>query len=376
MKKTLFIPFLVVLASIAISCGKSGDKAADLASLKKQRDALNIQIEKLEKETGQTKTLVVKPQIVNVEELTTAPFNHYIEIPGRVDGEDNTSVFPANNALVTAVYVKQGDHVKRGQTLAQLDNSILLKNIDAAKVNVDLANTMYEKTKALWDQKIGTEVQFIQATANKEAAEKQLLALREQLDLYVVKSPISGSVEESNAKVGMFASPQNPMPLFRVVNFASVKVLADVSESYAAKIKPGNPVKVFFPDFNTELSSNLRFTSKYINPVNRTFTTEVRLGPSKVEYRANMMATVRINDYSKAAALTVPLSLIRDLQNAKVVFVARQTDNKWIARKVEVTVGNTYNGLAEINSGLAKGDLIITAGYNNLSDGQLIEINK
>lgn len=367
---------LFAIIAVAASCGKQSDKNTELTKLKKQRDELNIQISKLEKELQALDTTSqIKVINVGVTEVKSAEFNHYLEVQGKVDGEENTAVFPSNNAIVTAVFVKQGDMVRKGQVLAQLDNSILLKTIEATKVNVELANTLYEKYKSLWDQKIGSEVQFIQAKTAKESADKQLIALKEQLDLYLVKSPINGSVEELNAKVGMFASPSNPLPLFRVVNFNSVKVLADVSESYASKIKIGNPVKVYFPDFDTELNSQLRYSSKYINPVNRTFSTEVRLGPSKVQYRANMLAIVKINDYHNISALSVPISIIKEGRDGKYVLVARTENGKTIARKILVTIGESYNGLAEIKSGLVDGDKIITTGYNSLMDGQVIQVN-
>jgi RND family efflux transporter MFP subunit len=188
-----------------------------------------------------------------------------------------------------------------------------------------------------------------------------------------IKSPINGSVEEVNLKLGQMASPG--LPAIRVVNFSNVKVVAEVAEAYAPKIKPGNKVIVFFPDFNTEVESQIRFTSKYINPVNRTFISEVHLGPSKVEYRANMMAVVKINDYRNVSAFTVPVTLIRDTQSGKYIYVARQESGKLVARRLPVTIGSTYNGLAEITSGITAGDKIITTGFNSLIDGELIEIN-
>ncbi len=376
MKAIKTVAVLFTLLAVIAACNKKNDINAELTKLRKQRDELNQKIAKLEKESkANDTTFQVKEVIVGVFEAKPEAFNHYIEVQGKVDGEENTAVFPSNNAIVTAVYVKQGDMVRKGQMLAQLDNSILLKSIEATKVNVELANTLFEKYKSLWDQKIGSEVQYLQAKTAKEAADKQLIALKEQLDLYVVKSPINGSLEELNAKVGMFASPSNPTPLFRVVNFNSVKVLADVSESYAPKIKVGNPVKVYFPDFEVELNSQLRYSSKYINPVNRTFSTEVRLGPSKVQYRANMMAIVKINDYHNPNALSVPTSIIKEAADKKFLFVARTENNQTIARKLMVETGETYNGLTEIKSGVVEGDKIISIGYNGLIDGQVIKVN-
>jgi RND family efflux transporter MFP subunit len=188
-----------------------------------------------------------------------------------------------------------------------------------------------------------------------------------------IKSPINGSVEEVNLKIGQMASPG--LPAVRVVNFSTVKVVAEIAEAYGAKVKPGNKVIVFFPDFNIEIPSQIRFTSKYINPTNRTFNTEVRLGPSKVEYRANMMAVVKINDYSNPSAFTVPVTVIRETQSGKYIYVAKEENGKLVARRLPVIIGNAYNGLTEITSGITAGDKIITTGFNSLMDGELIQVN-
>ena len=211
------------------------------------------------------------------------------------------------------------------------------------------------------------------AKNNKENLEKALATLNDQLEMTRIKSPINGSVEEVNLKVGQMASPG--LPAVRVVNFSTVKVVAEIAEAYAPKIKPGNKVIVFFPDFNTEVNSTIRFTSKYINPVNRTFVSEVRLGPSNVQYRANMMAVVRINDYHNPLAFTIPVTLVRETSEGKYIYVAKQENGKLVARRLPVTVGSTYNGLAEITAGITAGDKIITTGFNSLIDGELIQAN-
>jgi multidrug efflux pump subunit AcrA (membrane-fusion protein) len=152
-------------------------------------------------------------------------------------------------------------------------------------------------------------------------------------------------------------------------------VVAEIAEAYAPKVKPGNKVIVYFPDFNTEIPSQIRFTSKYINPVNRTFISEVHLGPSNVQYRANMMAVVKINDYSNPKSFNIPITLIRDSQSGKYIYVAKEENGRLVARRQLVTVGNTYNGLAEIKQGITEGDKVITTGFNSLIDGELIQVN-
>jgi membrane fusion protein (multidrug efflux system) len=371
MNKSIIFLMMVL---VAIACNKPADKKAELAELKKQHDELAVKIKALESELQVSDTTKVnKLTAVAVTEAKLSEFNHYLEVQGKVDGEDNIAVSAQVPGSITAVYVKEGDPVRIGQVLAQIDNTVLQQQIATTKQQLEFATSMYNKQKALWDQQIGSEAQYLKAKSDKETLEKNLATQNDQLDMTRIKSPINGSVEEVNLKIGQMASPGQPA--VRVVNFSSVKVVAEIAEAYAPKVKPGNKVIVFFPDFNTEIVSQIRFTSKYINPVNRTFLSEVHLGPSKVEYRANMMAVVRINDYSNLKAFTIPVTLIRETPSGKYIYVAKDESGKLVARRLPVTVGTIYNGLAEITGGITAGDKIITTGFNNLIDGELIQIN-
>jgi membrane fusion protein, multidrug efflux system len=369
-KSVLFLGLVLV----AVACSSPADKKSELAKLKKEHDAISLKIKALETELmlGDS-TSDNKVTSVSVTEAKAVEFNHYLEVQGKVDGEDNIAVSAQMAGAITAVYVKEGDAVRKGQVLAQLDNSVLQQQVDNMKQQLAFATNLYAKQKALWDQQIGSEVQYLTSKNTRENLEKSLGALNDQLEMTRIKSPINGSVEEVNLKVGQMASPG--LPAVRVVNFAQAKVVAEIAEAYAPKVKPGNKVIVFFPDFNTEIISQIRFTSKYINPVNRTFLTEVRLGASKVEYRANMMAVVKINDYHNASAFTVPVTLIRESQSGKYIYVSKEENGKLAARRLPVTVGSTYNGLAEITSGISAGEKIITTGFNSLIDGELIQVN-
>jgi RND family efflux transporter MFP subunit len=371
MNKSIIFLALVVLA---VACGKPADKKAELAKLKKQHDELAIKIKALETELQVSDTAKSsKVTAVSVTEAKPEVFNHFLEVQGKVDGEDNIAVSAQMPGTITAIYVKEGDPVRKGQVLAQIDNTVMQQQISSTKQQLDFATNLYNKQKALWDQQIGSEVQYLTAKNNKENLEKALATMNDQLEMTRIKSPINGSVEEVNLKIGQMASPG--LPAVRVVNFSTVKVIAEIAEAYGAKVKPGNKVIVFFPDFNIEIPSQIRFTSKYINPTNRTFNTEVRLGPSKVEYRANMMAVVKINDYSNPSAFIVPVTLIRETQSGKYIYVAKEENGKVVARRSTVTTGSSYNGLVEITSGLAAGDKIITTGFNSLLDGELIQVN-
>ncbi len=372
MNKTLILAVLVLFAT---ACGKTVDKKAELTALKKQRDELNTKIKAIEDElslSGNATALKMTDVLVTTAQLSD--FNHYLEVQGKVDGEDNIAVSAQMAGVINAVYVKEGDAVKKGQVMAQIDNSVLKQQVESVKTQLSFATNLYNKQKALWDQQIGSEVQYLSAKNNKESLEANMATLNDQMEMSKIKSPITGTVEEVNLKVGQMASPG--LPAVRVVNFSTVKIVAEISEAYASKIKVGNNVIVSFPDFNADINGKIHFTSKYINPVNRTFLTEIRLGPGKVEFRANMMAVVKINDYANPSAVVIPVSLVRESTSGKYVYVAKEENGKLVSRRQIVTVGSTYNGLAEITNGIAIGDKVITTGYNSLMDGQLIKVGK
>lgn len=371
MKKSMI---LVAMVIIAAACNKSADKKAQLDDLKKQRDELTVKIQTLEEELGKKdNTANQKMTTVAITEVKESAFDHYIEVQGKVDGEDNIAVSAQTPGVITTVLVKEGDAVRKGQVMALTDNSVLRQQVENIKTQLSFATNLYNKQKTLWDQEIGSEVQYLTSKNNKESLEANLATMNDQLEMTKIKSPINGTVEEINLKVGQMASPG--MPAVRVVNFSSAKVVADISETYAQRVNKGDKVIVSFPDFGKEIETKIHFTSKYINPVNRTFTTEVRLQPGEVTYRANMLAVVKINDYTNPSTFVIPVSLIKESSSGSYIYLAREENGKLMARRQVIEVGATYKGMAEVTSGLQKGDKLITTGYNNLVEGQLIKVN-
>ncbi len=370
MSKSIIVLALVI---IAFACGSTIDKKAELEKLKKQHDEIADQIKKLESELKVNDSTSIKFTDVMVTELQPSEFNHYIEVQGKVDGQDNVAVAPQMPGVVTSVYVKEGDAVRKGQVLAQLDDNVIQQQIAGVNQQLEFATNLFAKQKSLWDQQIGSEVQYLTAKNNKESLEKNIATLRQQVEMYKIKAPINGTIEEVGVKVGQMAAA-GTIPVFRVVNFSSVKVMADIAEVYAPKVRVGNDVLVFFPDFNQEIKSKIVFSSKYINPSNRSFQVEIHLGASKVEYRANMIAVVKINDYQNLKALVLPVNLIKDSPDGKYLYLAKEEGGKSIAHKQKVEIGQTYNGLAEITSGVQAGDKIISTGFNSLVEGQPLSI--
>jgi len=365
----IFLAFLVVL----FSCSASHDKKTELNQLKSSREKLDAQIAKLQAEIDPPGTAKAEKAVtIKVETMKGCTFNHYVEVQGVVDGDQNVAVSPQTNGIVTKVYVTEGSKVRKGQILAELDAQVLKQSLDEVKTQLELANNLYEKQKALWDKKIGSEVQFLQAKTNKESLEKRAKTLQGQIDLAQITSPINGTVESVPLRVGQMASPGVPTSSIRVINMGIAKISADVSENFAARIKNGNEAIIRFPDLGKEIETKLNFTSRFIDPTNRTFKVECKISDKDVELRANMVAYVKIKDYSNDKAFCLPVNYVQSNQDGRFVYVVNQKDNQWIANRRMIKTGMDYNGVVEILGGIADGDKVISAGYQNVKDGDYV----
>jgi RND family efflux transporter MFP subunit len=371
MKKIfLFAGILLILAGCS---SKDPDKKARLEQLKKEHGRLTEEILKLEREIAPTNAVAATR--VSVNALARGPFEHYIEVQGRIDGNENIAVNPRNQGgMVTRILVREGAAVTKGEVLAEMDAEVLKQQLTDMKNQLAFVTDIYNRQKTLWDQKIGSEVQYLKAKNDMETVRNGIATLEEQIQMSVITSPINGTVEDIPIKVGQLASPSSPVPAFRIVNFSRAKALADVGEAYSASVKTGDQVKVFLPDLDRELTQTVTFASKYINPTNRTFLVEAELPVSDITYRANMIAVLRIKDYYNPRAIAIPQSYIQNSRDeGHFVFVAVVEKGANVARKYPVTPGNTYNGLTEITDGLKEGDKIIISGYKDLYDGQPID---
>ncbi len=371
MKRILFILSLIISIT---ACQKKTDKKEELARLTKEHDRLTEQIAKLQEEIAKEDPEVsakLKAKTVAIAAISLQPFNHYIEIQGKVDGDDNVSVSPKSMGVVTSIRVSEGSLVSRGQVLAELDAEVIRKNLNQLKDQLQFATTLYDKQKRLWDQKIGSEVQYLTAKNNKESLENQIKTLEEQWSMSRIVSPISGTVEEIPIKVGQSVAPG--ITAFRVINFSRAKVMAELAEAYAPKVQSGDQVIITFPDYQQDISAKLSFASKYINPVNRTFTVEALFTPGKLAMKANMIAVVKINDYASKEAVVIPINTVQKDMQGNYVMVAVSEKGNLVARKKPVTLGMVYNGKAEVKSGLSAGDQLITLGYQDLNEGQFLK---
>jgi len=373
----------IILSFIALSivaCGGGSNplekKKAELEKLKSEQTEIAGKIATLEEEIaslGDSSNTEenMRTKVVAITPVAKQTFTHAIDVQGTVEGDENINYSARVASTVTRVNVKVGDMIRAGQILAEFDTKMPRAQYEAVQKQYELANTLYEKRKALWDQKVGSEVEYLQAKTQKESLEKNLQSAKEALDMYYIIAEHSGVVDVANIKEGQNVMPGSP--LISVVNADKLKLDATLSETYVSYVKTGNPVNITFPDINKTMKAKVSYASKTINPVTRTFNVEVNL-PNDNDLHPNMVGELKIVDYEKPNSFVVPINTIQQIDDADVVFVAAKQGSQFVAKKVTVKVGKSYNGLAEILDGLNEGDQLITTGFQDLTDGQAIKL--
>ena len=360
----------IITAIVISSCG--GEKTASLADLKKQQADLKTQLAEISTKISKLEGDSNK-KFVLIEASAIVPdfFKTYINVQGRVDAEESVSLSSQMPGTIIKINVKAGDEITKGQILAETDARVLYQSISDLQTSAELVNQLYDKQKALWDQKIGTEIQYLQAKSQKESMEKKLSTLQEQVLMTKIISPIDGTIDAVDIKLGQLTAPG--MPAIRVINFNNLKIKADLAESYASKVHKGDEVIIRFPDSNDTIKAKVSYASRSISPLNRTFGVEIDLDDQK-EYHPNQIAIININDYvSKKPVISIPVNYVqKDLKGLYYVFVAANN----VVEKKNVILGREYNGLTEVTEGLLANDLLITSGYDGLNEGDAVKIKE
>ncbi len=358
-----------ILAATLILASCSGDKAknndAELAKLKTERAEIDAKIKKIEAEAGKNNPRKATP--VAIMEIAPTNFTSYIEVQSQVVGEENVLATPQAPGVVTHINVKAGQHVSRGQVLATLDAAAMDQQIKGTDIQIGLTKTLFEKTKALYAQNIGSEVQLLQAKAAYEGALKTKEGLVASRNMYRIVSPISGTVDNVSLKVGEMASPGQAG--IRVVSFDDLKAESNLGENYIGKVQTGDKVNLVFPDINDSINTKISYVSRQVDPVSRAFLVQIRLGNNKKIY-PNMSCKMKIANYENANAIVVPVQVIQKTAEGDMLYIA---DGKK-AKSILVTVGKNSNGLVEITSGLKVGDKVIIEGFGDIDDGETITI--
>ncbi|MCS3799700.1 efflux RND transporter periplasmic adaptor subunit [Niastella sp. OAS944] len=379
MKSTYNIIGATAVVLLMTACGGKSElekKKAELEKLKTEQTETNAKVTKLEKEIAKLDTsfkLPEKPKLVVLTPISTTAFTHYIDLQGKIETDNAAVVTPrGQGGQVKAIYVKQGDNVRKGQLLMKLDDAVTRRQIEQANVQLKLAQDLYQRRKNLWDQKIGTEVELLNAKSNVENLEKQIDLFKEELNMSNVYAEIGGVAERVNIKVGeTFSGATAAMFGITIVNTSNLKVTANVPESYQTKVKEGTNLVITLPeDNNKSINTKVSVAGKLIDPSTRSFYIEGRISGNN--FRPGQIAMVRIQDYAAPKAITVPINVMQNDEKGKFVMVAAKENGKHVARKRPITTGALYGDTLEVKSGLQTGDVVITEGFQGLYDGQAI----
>ena len=395
MRFLLMIGFITAIAACSDS-RKDGnaqvaDKKAKLQKLRDEYAKQSAEIKKLEDELALIDTASGSSARVKLVALTPAnvqEFKHFIDLQGKVDAENISYISPRGmGGQVRAVYVKEGQPVKKGQLLLKLDDAIMQQQVVAArqqlqgiKTQLAYAKTIYDRQNNLWQQGIGTEVQLITAKTNVESLENQLKAANEQVQVAVeqaktanVYSDVNGIADLVNIRVGeTFTGMTATGPQIKIVNTSSLKVVSSIPENYISRLSKGTPVEVLIPDLNKTIKSTLSLVSQSIDPSLRGFIAEAKI-PYDAQLKPNQTAILKVMDYSSPKAVVIPVNSVQSDESGKYVFVAQTTSNgKTVAKKVPVNIGDAYGSMVEVKTGLSGGEQIVTEGYQDLYEGQTI----
>ena len=383
MNKFLMI-LITVTAMIITSCsggakdekGDLNDKKVKLEKLKADKTKLETDITKLEEEITKLdpSSKNDKAKLVSDAPVTQQDFTHYIELQGRVDASDVVIVTPRGMpSQVKEIYVQRGAMVKKGQLLLKLDDAIILQQLEGLNTQLEYAKNMYNRTKNLWDQGIGTEVQLITAKNSVDNLEKQIATVKENWKTTFVYAPISGTADVVNIKEGEIFNGASPTgPQIQLVNTSSMKVVTEVPENYQERVKKGSQLKISIPDAGIQdVDAVISVTGASIASTTRAFFTEAKI-KSYPGLRLNQVALVHIKDYSVPNAIIIPVNLVQSDESGKYVYAIVKEGEVMKARKKTVNVGEVYSGMIEVKAGLTASDRIITEGYQSVYDGQTV----
>lgn len=377
MKKIIY---LFIGSTIIFSCGKKDSAdSSDVAMLKAERDSLiSVQKEIAGKIAGLESRISALDStagkhvvLVTSRKLEPKKFEHFFEIQASVESDKSVNINAEIPATVKQIPVTAGQQVSQGQTLVILDTDIIRKNIEEVKTSYDLAKTVFQKQESLWSQKIGSEMQYLEAKNRKESLEQKLNTLNAQLEKSTVTAPFSGIVDEIFVKQGETSSPM--LPLVRLVNLEDVYLESDVSEDYLGKVKNGTPAVAVFPSIGLTLDGKVSFVGNYINPNNRSFRINVNISNPDGMLKPNLLANIKILDFEKDSAITVPSEIIlQDARNNEYVFVVEKNGSSKAKKKI-VQTGLSYNNETLILNGLSAQEEVIIEGARNVRDGEDVE---
>ncbi len=380
---------IIILTLILTSCGTDKKKSVEAViatnnleeiRAKKEQliskeieivEQLNLLEEKIE-ELDTTKRVPLISTFIAKEEV----FYHYLELQGNVSTKDLLVIYPEYSGILTKVYVKEGQRVSKGQTLAKIDDGGLSQQLSQLQIQTDLAKTTFERQERLWNQNIGSELQYLQAKSNYEAQQQAVNQVQIQLDKTIVKAPFSGTIDDVISEQGSVVAPGQSQ-LMRIVNLNNMYIETNVPESYISSITKNKKVEVSFPVLGKTVYAKVRQAGDYINPANRTFKVEIAIPNKDKSIKPNLTAKLKINDYTNEKALLIPQSIIsEDANGQQYIYVIKdkKENNQGVAERAIIKTGKTQGDVIEVLSGIVHGAEIIQEGARRVEDGQTVQV--
>jgi membrane fusion protein (multidrug efflux system) len=388
MKK--IISLIVITSLLLISCGDNKEQSIEdiiatdnLETIRQKRATIvikqheiNNQIKKLDDKISELDKSKKIPLITTFT-VQQEVFNHYLELQGSVQTKQNLVIYPEMGGILNRVYVKEGQRVSKGQLLASIDDGGLRQQVAQLQIQADLAKTTFERQERLWNQKIGSEIQYLQAKSSYEAQQKAVSQLKSQLEKSSVRAPFSGVIDDVISEQGSVVSPGQSQ-LMRIVNLRDMYIETDVPESYISSVSKNKDVLVEFPVLGKTMNAKIRQTGNFINPANRTFKIEIAVPNKDRAIKPNLTAKLKINDYTNENAILIPQDIISENANGEqYIYVVKDKNGKYaIADQVIIETGKTQGDVIEVLKGLEKNDVeIIQEGARSVRNQQEVEIS-
>ncbi|RIV73336.1 efflux RND transporter periplasmic adaptor subunit [Flagellimonas aequoris] len=387
MKKTIYI---TLTAAVLASCGGGSNKSLEkvLASndldairakhveISKEHKALEMQLNSLDSVIALLDDSAKLPLVTTIQ-VHPQKFDHYLELQGDVMTKQNVLIYPEMAGTLNHVYVKEGQKVAKGQILASIDDGGLSSQLAQLKTQAELSKTTFERQKRLWEQNIGSEIQYLQAKTNYEAQQSAVKQMESQVAKSTIRAPFAGIIDDVIKDQGTVIAPGAGSEVFRIVNLSNMYVEVEVPESHLPNVNPGKDVKVYFPVLGDSVATKIRETGNFINPSNRSFTAEIPVPSHDGKIKPNLTARVMINDYTSENAILIPQSILSEnADGEQYVFLvaADSIENDPVAKKVVITTGKTQGDFVEVLSGINSGDAIIDEGARSVKEGQKVKI--
>jgi membrane fusion protein (multidrug efflux system) len=374
------ILFILGFIAISVSSCEQKDplqaKKEELKTKKAELQKVKASITELEKEIA-----VIDPEfakknrratLITAATVDKQTFEHYVEVSGAVKSRKNVMISAENMGNINRILVKEGNEVKKGQLIMSMDVELYQRNLDQLKTELSLAETMFKKQTNLWNQNIGTEVQYLESKNRKESLENQIANIKTQISKSQIRAPFQGTIENVLVREGEMAQPGSP--LVRIVNHRDMYIKADLSESHIGKFKKGDKVSIQFPSIDQTIESKISSVGQIIDEQNRTFSIEALLPPTNFTIKPNLLAIVKIKDFEKNDAIVISTKLIQKDNKGEFVFIVENDSNESIAKKVQIDRGITYKNNTLITSGLFGNELLINEGFREVADGNKVKV--